>query len=150
MNKLEESYPFVGHFFTLFLTTYLSATPYKVLPMRNRDPKLSLYRSCRPVVETEFRVDGSRSLTEALVEAVAEAEGVDSIELPPLYETIDLDTLSQLFTKGSQTAEKEILLGLRIDTWNVFISSDRRILVCDATESIALEPVFETGIADPT
>jgi hypothetical protein len=86
---------------------------------------------------------GDRTLTQALVGAVAEAEGVASSELPPLYKSIDLDALTQLLDKPSEAADDELLLGLRINRWNVFISSDGRIRVCDATDETPPEPIFE-------
>ncbi|ADB62911.1 hypothetical protein Htur_4073 (plasmid) [Haloterrigena turkmenica DSM 5511] len=39
----------------------------------------------------------------AIVSAVAEAEGVDSIDLPPLYNVIDPEALNALFTSDSGT-----------------------------------------------
>lgn len=109
-----------------------------------RKPELALYRSCSVVSETTYVRDGERTLTQALSDAVAEAEGVTPSELPPLYESIDLDALGRLLAKPSEATEDELLMGLRMDRWNVFVSSDGRIRVCDATEETSsLEPIFE-------
>jgi hypothetical protein len=108
-----------------------------------RKPELALYRSCSVVSETIYVRDGERTLTEALSDAVAEAEGVDPSELPPLYESIDLDALTTLLAKPSEATDGELLLGLRMNRWNVFVSSDGRIRVCDATnETSSPEPIF--------
>lgn len=42
-------------------------------------------------------VDETREPSRAVVEVVADAEGVDPLELPPLYEAIDPDALDALF-----------------------------------------------------
>lgn len=39
----------------------------------------------------------------AVVSAVAEADGTDPVELPPLYEAIDSEALNALFTARSET-----------------------------------------------
>ena len=109
-----------------------------------RKPELALYRSCSVVSETTYVREGARTLTQALVEAVAEAEGVDPTELPSLYGSIDLDALSRLLADPSEDTDSELLLGLRMNRWNVFVSSDGRICVCDATDETShLEPIFE-------
>jgi hypothetical protein len=113
-----------------------------------REPELALYRSCSVVSETSYVREGGRTLTEALVDAVAEAEGVAPSELPPLYGSLDLDALTTLLTNSSEAVDDELLLGVRMDRWNVFVSSDGRIRVCDATdETRSLEPIFDDGTA---
>ena len=109
-----------------------------------RKPELALYRTCSVVSETTYRRDSGRTLTEALVDAVAEAEGIAPSDLPVLYESIDLDALSTVLAKPSEAVDGELLLGLRMNRWNVFVSSDGRIRVCDATDETSRpEPVFE-------
>ena len=87
---------------------------------------------------------GPKQSTEALVDAVAEAEGVTPSELPPLYGSIDIDALATLLANTSEAADDELLFGLRMSRWNVFVSSDGRICVCDATdETSSPEPIFD-------
>ena len=113
-----------------------------------REPELALYRSCSVVSETSYVPEAGRTLTEALVDAIAEAEGVAPTELPALYGSLDLDALSTLLTNSGETADDELLLGLRMGRWNVFVSSDGRIRVCDATdETRSPEPIFDDGTA---
>ena len=113
-----------------------------------REPELALYRSCSVVSETSYVPEAGRTLTEALVDAIAEAEGVAPTELPSLYGSLDLDALSTLLTNSGETADDELLLGLRMGRWNVFVSSDGRIRVCDATdETRSPEPIFDDGTA---
>ena len=113
-----------------------------------REPELALYRSCSVVSETFYEPEGGRTLTEAFVDAVAEAEGVTPTELPSLYGSIDLDALTTLMTNSSKAVDAELLLGLRMNRWNVFVSSDGRIRVCDATEETrSPEPIFDDSIS---
>jgi len=46
-------------------------------------------------------VTDSDSLTVAIVSAVAESKGVAPVDLPPLYNAIDVDALSALFAPTS-------------------------------------------------
>nr|WP_231754631.1 HalOD1 output domain-containing protein [Halapricum sp. CBA1109] len=111
-----------------------------------REPELALYRSCSVVSETSYTREGGRTLTQALVDAVAEAEGVAPTELPSLYGSLDLDALTALLTNSGEAGDDELLLALRMGRWNVFVSSDGRIRVCDATdETPSLEPIFDDG-----
>lgn len=110
--------------------------------------QLSVYRGCAPVVDAEYRVGSGQSPVEAVVAALAAAAGVDSIELPALYDYIDTDALNALFERrGRGTEEEETILSFQVDTWNVFVGSHGRIRVCDATQQVAPEPVFEPTIA---
>lgn len=46
-------------------------------------------------------VSGERGIFHTVIEAIADAEGVNPTELsPPLYEVIDPDALENLFTSG--------------------------------------------------
>lgn len=110
-----------------------------------REPELALYRSCTVVSKTTYNREGERTLTQALVDAVAEAEGVNPTELPSLYESIDLDALAKVLDKPSKAADAELLLGLRMNRWNVFVSSDGHIRVCDAAQETSPEPIFENN-----
>ncbi|MBZ6496775.1 HalOD1 output domain-containing protein [Natrinema longum] len=66
-------------------------------------------RWCRPtdgstdsvvVSKTTWDRDSGNTPVNAVVSAVATATGIDSLELPPLYETIDPDALNALFLSG--------------------------------------------------
>ncbi|WP_337652328.1 HalOD1 output domain-containing protein [Halomontanus rarus] len=49
-------------------------------------------------ITTEWGRDSEDTPVYAVVSAVAEAEGTDPVELPPLYEAIDSEALNDLFT----------------------------------------------------
>ncbi|ADB63537.1 hypothetical protein Htur_4765 (plasmid) [Haloterrigena turkmenica DSM 5511] len=49
----------------------------------------------------EWEAGSEKTPVYAVVSAVAEAEGVDRIDLPPLYNAIDSEALNDLFTSDS-------------------------------------------------
>jgi len=102
----------------------------------------TLYRSCTPVVDTWYKNDGSRTIPEAIVDAIAEAEGKEVTDISPLYESIDLESLSRLF-EGYDGTDQDPLISFSHEHWNVFVRADGRIRVCDATRATDPKPVFE-------
>ena len=106
--------------------------------------KLTVYRDCEPVSNTEYQKDSPPPPSVAIINAVAEAADVDPLELPPLYTYVDPGVLDELFGRDHGSKDAETILGLRIHTWNIFVHSDGRICVCDTTRPTAPEPVFES------
>ncbi|MFC6786300.1 HalOD1 output domain-containing protein [Halobaculum halobium] len=106
------------------------------------NPRLALSRKCTVVSDTTFESGGERTLTEALTDAIAEAEGVAPTDLPPLYESVEFDALTQLIEHSGKNTEEGLILAFQIRKWNVFVSIDGRIRVCDATIETDLEPIF--------
>lgn len=109
--------------------------------------QLAVYRCCVPVVDTRYEKAVDEHITQVLVEAVAEAKGVDATDIGPLYDVVDLEAVSQLFTMHDGTSDPEAVFSFTFENWNVFIRADGRIRVCDCTRSTAPEPVFEGGTA---
>lgn len=109
--------------------------------------QLTVYRECEPVVDAEYEPERGGSPVEAVVSALAEAVGTDPIELPPLFEYVDLDALDALFKHDGKATNQETVLGFRVDSWNIFVCSDGCIRVCDATQQTEPIPVFESTIA---
>lgn len=105
--------------------------------------QLSVYRSCKPVVDTQFDRTGKNGVIAALTDALADAAGVDTTELPPLYDSVDPDALTQLFLQRDESADSDAIFSFRYDTWNVFVRADGRIRVCDGTEHVDPTPVFQ-------
>lgn len=108
---------------------------------------LNLYRSCKPVVDTEYGSEDDRSPVIAIVDALAEAAGVDPPVLPPLYEFVDPDAINDLFADHSGASDADAMLGFQLNRWNVFVRADGRIRVCDNTQPTNPEPVFEPAIS---
>lgn len=108
---------------------------------------VTLYRGCTPVVDAQYRKDGSETPAEVIINAVAEAANVEPLELSPLYEFIDPDALNTLFQQDEGAVDSEAILSFNIDTWNVFVRADGRIRVCDSTQPTEPQPVFEPNPA---
>lgn len=102
----------------------------------------AVYRGCTPVVEERFDPNGDRTIIPTLVDAIAEAEGVDASELPPLQNNIDLDAVTHLVEKHEGAANADAILGFKYQNWHVFVGADGRILVGDRTKPTDPEPVF--------
>lgn len=113
----------------------------------NESEQLVVYRGCTPVVDAEYGVKSENSPIEAIVEALAEAVDVDSMDLPPLYDYVDPDALNTLFTRHGEATADTTLLSFQVGAWNVFVRSDGRIRICDSTQPTEPEPVFESPIA---
>lgn len=104
--------------------------------------QLTVYRGCTPVVDAEYNQETDHSPSEVIVDALATAVGVNSTDLPPLYEYVDLEAIDSLFDHAGGH-EDAAILGFRVESWNVFVRADGRIRVCDGTQPTAPEPVFE-------
>lgn len=114
--------------------------------MNNRG-ELFVYRGCTPVIDAEYDFESDSSATEAILWALADAVGVDPTNLPPLFDYVDPDALNALFDPSDRATDGDTLLSFQVDTWNVFVRSDGRIRVCDATQPTDPEPVFESTTA---
>jgi len=66
----------------------------------------------------------SRSVTEQIVQAVADAEGVPPTKLTPLGEVIDPDVLNNLFSPSSETPKE---LQCEYEGYTVVIEEDTTI-----------------------
>ena len=108
----------------------------------NNQAELLVYRGCTPVVDAECDIESGDSLTEAITWALADAIGADPTAVPPLFDYVDPDALNALFSRPASATAGETLLSFQVDSWNVFVRSDGRIRVCDATGSTDPEPVF--------
>jgi hypothetical protein len=96
---------------------------------------------CRPVADADFGGEGDRAPSDAVLDALATATGVDPLDLPPLYERIDPDALDRLFRRAEDD-DADLLVEFGVDDWNVFVRGDGRVRVCDATKSTRATRVF--------
>lgn len=104
--------------------------------------KNSMYHCCEPVIDTEYDTDCRDSITSALVDAIATAEGIEPTELDPLYGSVDLDALERLVHSSAESDASNGVFSFSYETWNVFVSSDGRIRVCDGNQPVEPMPVF--------
>lgn len=56
--------------------------------------------------EAEYSVEQPTRLSQLVVETVADAEDVNPVALPPLYNTVDTDALDRLFEPQLQPASE--------------------------------------------
>jgi len=103
---------------------------------------VAVFRGCTPVVDVQYRYENDQTPVEAIVVALAEIEGSDATALPPLYNVIDTDALNRLFAREDDEGDTAAILSFQYDTWNIFVRSDGRIRICDATKPTNPEPVF--------
>lgn len=108
--------------------------------------KLSLYRECRPVVDAQCELGDGASVTAAIATALADAVGIDPLDLPPLHDYVNTDLVDAMVGRTGRRAGNETVLSFQVDTWNVFVRSDGRIRVCDGTQETDPEPVFESAL----
>lgn len=105
--------------------------------------KLAVYRGCTPVVDAYHHADGPDSIVVTVIEAIAEAAGVDATDLPPLYDTVNILAIEAMVSDWGGGSSADMYLSFSVDTWNVFVSADGRVRVCDASvPTEEPEPIF--------
>jgi len=103
------------------------------------DHSLDIHCACRPVGITKYRDGTNQTPTEAIVNAVAEAAGVDPIELPPLYAAVD-PVIIETLLEGDN---RQVTIGVQYDSWNVFVRGDGAIQVCDRKYPVEPNLIFQ-------
>lgn len=94
-----------------------------------------------PVCDTRFGGESSRSVSVAIVEALAAAENVGPTQIDPLADEIDLEALETLVT-SSDTSDA-VAVRVSLSGWNVFVRSDGVVRVYDPDSAAGAHPVFE-------
>lgn len=98
----------------------------------------NIHCECSPVAVTKYRENTDQTPTELIVSTVGEVAGIDPIELPPLYEFVDPDTIETLLEgQNGQT-----LIAFQFDAWNVFVRGDGTIQVCKRGRPTDPKPIF--------
>lgn len=110
--------------------------------------RLSVLCECTPVYDTQYDMESAVTPTEAVVEALTAVENVGPQELDPLYETIDGEALDRLFAHADETGESPAILSFTVDGWNVFVSGDGQIRVCDPDVTVDPAPAFDRVAGD--
>lgn len=68
---------------------------------------------------------GEKSVSLALVTALAEVEGVDPVDLPPLSEHLDLEALDDLI----EPADADVIVSFSINEYDVTVTSDGTVTI---------------------
>lgn len=105
--------------------------------------QLNMYRTCTPVVDARYERESNQTILEIIVDALAEAKGVDVTALPPLYDSIETEALARLFESHDENGESETIVSFTLENWNVFVRGDGRIRVCDGTKHSDPRQVFD-------
>lgn len=79
----------------------------------------------------KFEKDDTRSISELVVEAVAEVAEVDPLELPPLHSSLDPDALDRLFGRklNGQPRDTDFTITFRMSDRTVTVVRDGAIHV---------------------
>lgn len=72
---------------------------------------------------------GSESPSNEIVEDVASFTGQDPLDLPPLYDAIDTDSLDQLLTAGADPHRSHVHVRFEYAGVSVTVRSDRTLLL---------------------
>jgi len=96
-------------------------------------------------VETVRKVCRDGPLSDTVVEAVAEATGVDALDLTPLYQAVDPDTLDAI-GRSQGRLSSALELRFRWQGCRVLVQADGEVLVRPTTE--VDDPSHERQSAD--
>ena len=103
--------------------------------------EIALSFECTPVRELYVRPDG-RSPAEAVVEAISELDAVEPTDLPPLYESVDVDALDRVVEHHQDHPASTVGICFTYHGWNVFVRGDGRIVVGDPDHMAEPTPLF--------
>lgn len=101
---------------------------------------------CRDTPVSESDWDERECLPSvAIVDAVARAEGVEPAEMESVATEIDLNALDQLLLNAAPGTCGTV--SLSVAGWNVFVSGNGPVVVCDPSETPLSAPVFDSASA---
>lgn len=93
-----------GHQYGLVSLLYQIVVGRTMSEMRAQDNTVEFSEDSITPITTEWGRDSENTPVFAVVSAVADAEEVDPVELPPLYEAIEPEALNDLFTSRSESS----------------------------------------------
>ena len=85
-----------------------------------------------PVSNTVRTLTGEEETSAAVVSAVADAKGVDPLELDPLYDVIDADALDAIFSPAQGTAPRSAELRFSMAGCEVVVRGTGEVVVSTA------------------
>ena len=106
--------------------------------------QLKLYCEGSPVHEARYRPDSEPSPVAAVANAVAAVEGIDPVELPPLYDYVDVEAVNQLMEPDGKGVWQETTVGFTVRNWNVIVRGDGHIKIFETDASTEPTPAFDT------
>lgn len=106
-----------------------------------RASEIAVSFECTPVRELDVQPDG-RSPAEAVVEAISNLEGVEPTDLPPIYESVDVDALDRVVEHRRDHPSSTVGVCFTYYGWNVFLRGDGRIVIGDPDQMAEPTPLF--------
>jgi hypothetical protein len=100
------------------------------------------------VYQTQYVASEETSLVVKVAEALAAVRGTDPMEMSPLYDTVDGETLNRFLDHETDEAGGSGVLSVHVDGWNVFVRDDGVIRVCDADVRASPAPVFTREMSE--
>ncbi|RQG98759.1 HalOD1 output domain-containing protein [Natrarchaeobius oligotrophus] len=88
-----------------------------------------------PIHRVHFDPTAVDGLASTIISALSTVEDEPATELPPLYETIDVEAVGRLLEHAvAAGSNRELVLEFTVDDWDVTIVGDGRVLVYDREE----------------
>lgn len=88
--------------------------------------------SSNSVYTVEHDFEGDRSLSTTVITAIADVADEQPLDLPPLYDTIDPDTLDSLFSPNEGGGDVPDHIGFTHAGCTVAVHSDGKVIVEEA------------------
>lgn len=106
-----------------------------VMRSKRTDKELAM-RTKEAAHVSEFEWGSERTLSEAVIDAVATAAGVDALQLDPLYESVDPDALDTIFMPeaSGRLREGDASVAFTVSGYDIVVKSYGRIIVYEADE----------------
>lgn len=76
-----------------------------------------------------IRMANDDRISDTVIDAVSAASGTDPLELPPLYEAIDLDALDRLFRREGRSRSSASRIEFAVVGCHVSVDADGRVVV---------------------
>ena len=86
-----------------------------------------------PALESVTNVCTSDEISETVVTTVAEAKGVDPLDLEPLYAVVDPDALNRMFASARRAESSSLELEFSVAGCQVVVHGDGEVAVTPTT-----------------
>ena len=96
-------------------------------------------------VDSVSSVSNNEAVTETVITAVADAKGVDPLELEPLYSAVDPDALNSLFSADAGSLESNLEVRFTMSGCQVVVRGDGEVVVTPAAGQAASATIGSHG-----
>lgn len=94
-----------------------------------------------PVSSTVRTISGEEETSATVVSAVADAKGVDPLDLDPLYDWVDADALDAIFSPSEGAAPASAELRFSMDDCEVVVRGTGEVVVATGAEHASAKSV---------